>query len=129
MSIQFLETAEHVPDGLSRGASGHYPKRRFAKGMAALVLLGLLVGGSSLLYRRFVLLPQAQEQAQTQTVGVETATLPITVAANGTVEPEQLTNVSPKTSERLDSVTVAEGDAVEAGQIWPTWMILTCRDS
>ena len=46
-----------------------------------------------------------------------TATLPITVTANGTVAPEQLTNVSPKTSDRLESVTVAEGDAVEVGQI------------
>ncbi|MEO0869329.1 MAG: biotin/lipoyl-binding protein, partial [Cyanobacteria bacterium J06642_11] len=95
-----------------------YPaKHRLVQGIAGLFLFSLLVGGSYLLYRQFVLLPQQQEQAQTQTVGVETTTLPITVAANGTVEPEQLTNVSPKTSERLERVTVAEGDAVEAGQI------------
>jgi len=127
MSIQFLKTAEHVPDDASHpddsihGAPGHLPKRlpkrRFAKEIAALALLSFLAGGSYLAYRQFVLLPQEQAQAQTQTVGVETATLPITVAANGAVEPEQLTNVSPKTSERLEAVTVAEGEAVEIGQV------------
>ncbi|MEL6765225.1 MAG: efflux RND transporter periplasmic adaptor subunit, partial [Cyanobacteria bacterium J06607_6] len=91
-------------------------KHQLAQGVAGLCLCGLLTGGSYLLYRQFVLLPQQQAQAQTQTVEVETATLPITVAANGTVEAEQLTNVSPKTSERLEQVTVVEGDAVESGQ-------------
>ncbi|MEL6384911.1 MAG: efflux RND transporter periplasmic adaptor subunit [Cyanobacteria bacterium J06626_18] len=89
---------------------------RLAQGVAGLFLLSLLAGGSYLLYRQFVLLPQQQAQAQTQTVNVETTTLPITMTANGTVEAEQLTNVSPKTAERLEQVTVVEGDAVEAGQ-------------
>ena len=92
-------------------------KHQLAQGVAGLCLCGLLAGGGYLLYRQFVLVPQQQEQAQTQTVEVETATLPITVAANGTIEAEQLTNVSPKTSERLEAVTVAEGDVVEAGQV------------
>ncbi|MEM7649282.1 MAG: efflux RND transporter periplasmic adaptor subunit [Cyanobacteria bacterium P01_A01_bin.70] len=92
-------------------------KHQLAQGVAGLCLCGLVAGGGYLLYRQFVLLPQQQEQAQTQTVEVETATLPITVAANGTIEAEQLTNVSPKTSERLEAVTVAEGDVVEAGQV------------
>mgnify|MGYP001801062552 CR=1 FL=1 len=122
MSIQFLENAEPIadnlsPDDLGRDASGPWPQRRLAKSIAVLALLSFLGGSGYLLYRQFVLLPRQEEQAQTQTVGVETATLPITVAANGTVEPEQLTNVSPKTSERLDSVTVAEGESVTAGQI------------
>ena len=79
--------------------------------------LGVLTGGSYLLYRQFGLLPQQQDQAQTQTVGVEKATLPITVTANGAVEPEQLTNVGPKTSERLESVIVVEGDTVAGGDV------------
>ncbi|MEO0537228.1 MAG: efflux RND transporter periplasmic adaptor subunit [Cyanobacteria bacterium P01_A01_bin.123] len=115
--LPLLQTAERVSTSQVKIAFKYPAKHRLVQGIAGLFLLSLLTGGSYLLYRQFVLLPQQQEQAQTQTVGVETTTLPITVAANGTVEPEQLTNVSPKTSERLERVTVVEGDAVEAGQI------------
>lgn len=92
-------------------------KHRFAQGVVGLFALSILTGSSYFLYRQFVLLPQTMEQAQTRTVAVEMATLPITVTANGSVEPEQLTNVSPKSSGRLERITVSEGDAVEAGQI------------
>ncbi|MEM8809126.1 MAG: efflux RND transporter periplasmic adaptor subunit [Cyanobacteria bacterium P01_G01_bin.38] len=117
MSLKLPPTAEQVAISSVETAFKRPKKNRLVQGVAGLLVFGLLTGGSYLLYRQFVLVPQQQEQAQTRTVAVETATLPITVAANGTVEPEQLTNVSPKTSERLDRVTVAEGDAVEAGQI------------
>ena len=92
-------------------------KRRLVQGAISLLLFGLLSGGGYLLYRQFVLLPKSAEQGQTQTVAVEATTLLITVAANGMVEPEQLTNVSPKTSDRLEEVLVSEGDAVQAGDI------------
>lgn len=92
--------------------------RRFpAKGMAALLILSLLAGGSYLLYRQFFVLPQQTVAAQTKTVSVETTTLPITVSANGTVKPEQQTNVSPKSSGRLQQVIVDEGAVVKAGQV------------
>ncbi|MGD1900513.1 MAG: efflux RND transporter periplasmic adaptor subunit [Phormidesmis sp.] len=92
-------------------------KRRLVQGAAGVLFVSTVIASSYFAYRRFVLLPRAEEQAQTQTATVETTTLPITVTANGTVEPEQLTNVSPKTSERLEAVMVSEGDAVEEGEI------------
>lgn len=92
-------------------------KRRLVQSAVILLFASIVTGSSYFVYRQFVLLPQAEEQAKTQTVAVETMTLPITVTANGTVEPEQLTNVSPKTSERLEAVTVSEGDSVEDGDI------------
>ncbi|MBE9100951.1 efflux RND transporter periplasmic adaptor subunit [Vacuolonema iberomarrocanum] len=117
MSLQLSKPSEAVSASQVKTAFKHPAKYRVAKGVVSLFIFGLLTGSSYLLYRQFVLIPQQQEQAQTQTIDVETATLPITVAANGTVEPEQLTNVSPKTSERLEQVTVVEGDVVEAGQV------------
>lgn len=92
-------------------------KRRFFKGLLGILFVSVLVGGGYLIYRQFIVRSQTLEQAQTQTASVEKTTLPITVSANGTVEPEQLTNVSPKTSERLEAVTVVEGDAVQEGDI------------
>ncbi|NJR60569.1 MAG: efflux RND transporter periplasmic adaptor subunit [Cyanobacteria bacterium CRU_2_1] len=52
-----------------------------------------------------------------QTTVVKRVTLPIAIAANGTVDPKQSTNVSPKTSGRLKRLVVDEGDTVEVGQI------------
>ena len=115
MSLPLPQFSEHIPQ--AETAFKHPAKHRLVQGAVGFLMLSILTGGSYLLYRQFVVLPQQQEQAQTLTVDVETATLPITVAANGTVEPEQLTNVSPKTSERLERVTVAEGDAVEIDQV------------
>ncbi|MEL7070702.1 MAG: efflux RND transporter periplasmic adaptor subunit [Cyanobacteria bacterium J06581_3] len=112
-----MDDPKLLPADSTISVSNSPAKHRFSKGLVVLFLLAFLSGGSYLLYRQFVLLPQENEQAQTQTVGVETATLPITVAANGTVEPENLTNVSPKTSDRLEAVTVAEGESVAPGQI------------
>ena len=116
MNLRLPPTSEAVSQTPVETAFKYPQKHRIVQGVAGLCLCSLLVGSGYLLYRQFVFLPQQQEQAQTQTVRVETATLPITVAANGTVEPEQLTNVGPKTADRLEQVTVAEGDAVAAGQ-------------
>lgn len=113
----FQPSDEHLSSLPSQTILKRWKKRRWLQGAATLLLASLVTGGSYFAYRQFVLLPQTREQNQTQTVTVKTTTLPITVTANGTVEPEQLTNVSPKTSERLDAVTVSEGDAVEEGEI------------
>jgi HlyD family secretion protein len=125
MSIQLPQTSSQIAtqtaksDARSQVAiSFKYPaRRRLTQGIAGLLILILVSGGSYFLYRQFVLLPQQQKQAQTQTVDIESTTLPITVTANGSVEPEQLTNVSPKNSARLEQVSVMEGDAVEKGQV------------
>ncbi|MEO0768259.1 MAG: efflux RND transporter periplasmic adaptor subunit [Cyanobacteria bacterium J06649_4] len=112
-----LQSSEQVSSLPAQASFKHSKKRRLVQGATLLLLASLITGGSYFAYRQFVLRPQAEERSKTQTVPVETATLPITVTANGTVEPEQLTNVSPKTSERLDAVTVSEGDSIEEGEI------------
>lgn len=117
MRNQLPQPAEQV-SGFPTTALFKWPtKRRLVQGGVSLLFIGLCTGGGYFAYRQFVLLPQAIEQEKTQTIAVETTTLPITVTANGTVEPEQLTNVSPKTSERLEAVMVSEGDTVEEGEI------------
>lgn len=43
--------------------------------------------------------------------------LPITISANGTIKPERMINLSPKTSGYLKQLLVREGDRVQEGQI------------
>lgn len=75
-----------------------------------------LLAGGGYTYRQLVVNPQ-QEARKVLTARVERISLPITVAANGTIQPERLINVSPKTSGRLKSLLVKEGDRVKLGQI------------
>ncbi|MEO1392332.1 MAG: efflux RND transporter periplasmic adaptor subunit [Cyanobacteria bacterium J06634_5] len=117
MRTQLPAPVEQVSGSLTTALFKWPTKRRLVQGGASLLFIGLFTGGGYFAYQQFVLLPQAIEQEKTQTVSVATTTLPITVTANGTVEPEQLTNVSPKTSERLEAVMASEGDAVEEGEI------------
>ena len=86
------------------------------------LLLGLLVlipiiGIGYFAYNRFVVSPQQQPKNKVQTAAVERTNLTITVSANGTVQPEQTVNVSPKTAGILKQLLVKEGDAVKQGQI------------
>ncbi|MEL6603964.1 MAG: efflux RND transporter periplasmic adaptor subunit [Cyanobacteria bacterium J06614_10] len=117
MKKQLSQSAEQFSPLPTKAVYKRSAKHRLFQGAAILCLASATTAGSYFAYRQFVLLPQAEEQAKTQTVAVETTTLPITVTANGTVDPEQSTNVSPKTSERLDAVIVDEGDSVEEGEI------------
>jgi HlyD family secretion protein len=85
-------------------------------------LLGLLVlipitGAGYLAYHQFVVVPQQQAARKVQTAAVMRGNLPLTISANGTVQPEQLINVSPKTSGLLKQLLVKEGDAVRQGQV------------
>lgn len=85
-------------------------------------LLGLLISISTisvsyLAYRQFVVVPQQQAKGKVQTALVERSNLPITISANGTVQPERSVNVSPKTAGILKQLLVKEGDAVQQGQI------------
>ncbi|WNZ47619.1 efflux RND transporter periplasmic adaptor subunit [Leptolyngbya boryana CZ1] len=52
-----------------------------------------------------------------RTVTVERTDTDITISANGTVQPAQSVNVSPKSSGVLKQLLVKEGDQVEAGQV------------
>lgn len=88
--------------------------RNYTAWLVRLLLLALLTGGGWALYR--VVLHPAAVDRPVQTTPVKRSSLPITVSANGTVEPKQSTNVSPKTSGRLERILVDEGDTVTAGQ-------------
>jgi HlyD family secretion protein len=70
-----------------------------------------------LAYHQFVVVPQQQAARQVQTAAVMRGNLPLTVSANGTVQPMQLINVSPKTSGLLKQLLVKEGDAVRQGRV------------
>jgi len=84
-----------------------------------LVLFILIpIGGISyLVYNQVVTVPQQQAKNKIQTAPVERSNLTILVSANGTVQPQQSVNVSPKTSGILKQLLVKEGDAVKEGQI------------
>lgn len=85
-------------------------------------LLGLLIsipmlGVGYLAYHQFVVVPQQQAALKVQTALVQRGNLSIEISANGTVEPEQSVNVSPKTAGILKQLLVKEGDAVQQGQV------------
>ncbi|WP_199320376.1 efflux RND transporter periplasmic adaptor subunit [Leptolyngbya sp. FACHB-261] len=82
-----------------------------------LFVLAALAGGGYLVQRQMAVASRQEARRQMQTVPVERASLPITITANGTVQAEQSTNVSPKTSGRLRRLLVNEGDEVQSGQI------------
>jgi len=68
-------------------------------------------------YNQLVVVPQQQAKNKVQTAAVERISLPITVSANGTVQPQQSVNVSPKNSGILKQLLVKEGDTVQQGQV------------
>jgi HlyD family secretion protein len=76
-----------------------------------------VIGVGYLAYNQFVVVPQQQAARKVKTASVERSNLLITISANGTVQPKQLINVSPKTSGILKQLLVKEGDSVEQGQV------------
>jgi HlyD family secretion protein len=85
-------------------------------------LLGLLIsipmlGIGYLAYHQFVVVPQQQAALKVQTALVQRGNLSIEISANGTVQPEESVNVSPKTAGILKQLLVKEGDAVKQGQV------------
>ena len=92
-------------------------KIRSNKWLMGLLMLIPIVGVSYLAYRQFVIVPQQQAKSKVQTASVGRGNLPITISANGTVQPERSVNVSPKTAGILKQLLVKEGDAVEKGQV------------
>lgn len=81
-----------------------------------LLILGSLSGGGYVVYRQVATSTSQSARGKQITVPVSRETIPITIAANGTVEAKQSTNVSPKSSGRLKSLLVEEGDTVKTGQ-------------
>jgi HlyD family secretion protein len=83
----------------------------------SLVAISLTGIGSYIAYNQLVTAPQQRAQRKIQTAAVTRGNLSIVVSANGTVQPESLVNVSPKTSGVLKRLLVKEGDFVKPGQI------------
>ncbi|HEY9630381.1 MAG TPA: efflux RND transporter periplasmic adaptor subunit [Coleofasciculaceae cyanobacterium] len=92
-------------------------KQAWTRWLVGFLVLSLLAGGGYVIYRQIMVASRQQTRRQMQTIAVKRTTLPITITANGTVQPKQSTNVSPKDSGRLKSIIVEEGDSVAAGQI------------
>jgi HlyD family secretion protein len=119
-----ISNSDHIPfQGHSTQQKNVVDKKgknvlhRTQRFMIRLTLLSLLLGGSGFLVYRWVVVPRQTSDRQTQTVQVQRRSLPITVSANGTVEPERSINISPVTSGRLKELLVKEADVVQQGQI------------
>jgi HlyD family secretion protein len=95
----------------------HWSNFKVGKWVRIALLLSALAGGGVLAFRQFVVLPRLREIQQLPTDTVQRISLPVTVSANGTVEPERSINVSPKSSGVLKRLMVKEGDRVKQGQI------------
>ncbi|NJM71632.1 MAG: efflux RND transporter periplasmic adaptor subunit [Scytonema sp. RU_4_4] len=89
---------------------------RIPKWLVGFLVLGFLLGGGYLGVRQFMMAQRQELQRRIQTAVVERTNLPVTISANGTVQPERSTNVSPKTSGVLKKLLVKEGDRVQEGQ-------------
>jgi HlyD family secretion protein len=82
-----------------------------------ILILTPIAGISYFVYNQVVTVPQQQAKNKVQTALVERSNLEIIVSANGTVQPQQSVNVSPKTAGILKQLLVKEGDAVKQGQV------------
>lgn len=82
-----------------------------------LLVLGLFAGGSYAAYSYITTAQQQEMRRRVQAATVERVSLPISISANGTVQPQQSVNVSPKGSGVLKELLVKEGDRVRVGQV------------
>ncbi|MBV8884735.1 MAG: efflux RND transporter periplasmic adaptor subunit [Chroococcidiopsidaceae cyanobacterium CP_BM_RX_35] len=94
-----------------------FGKNRITRLLLGLIILGLAAGGGLTTYRQVILTPRLEARRRAQTVPVERVSIPVTVSANGTVQPERSTNISPKTAGLLKSRLVDAGDQVKQGQV------------
>src|SRR5512136_1019072 len=83
------------------------------KWLLGLLVLSLLAGGSYVGYTQIAATQRQEARRRIQTVTVERIDVPVSISANGTVQPELSVNVSPKTSGVLKELLVKEGDRVE----------------
>lgn len=82
-----------------------------------LLIAGTVGVGSYFGYNQYTATQRQASRRRVQTVNVDRADAAITIAANGTIQPAQSVNVSPKNSGVLKQLLVKEGDRVESGQI------------
>ncbi|MBN8560355.1 MAG: efflux RND transporter periplasmic adaptor subunit [Leptolyngbya sp. UWPOB_LEPTO1] len=81
------------------------------------IAIGLVSVGGYFAYTLYLGSQKQESQRRVRTVTVERTDTDITISANGTVQPAQSVNVSPKSSGVLKQLLVKEGDQVEAGQV------------
>lgn len=87
------------------------------KWVLGLLILGLIAGGGLIAYNQITNAQRQETRRRVQTATAERVSLPVTISANGVVQPTQSVNVSPKTSGVLKRLLVKEGDRVTTGQI------------
>ena len=85
--------------------------------LLVLLVLGLLGTGGYLAYNQYTISQRQEARKRQQTATAERLNLPVTISANGTVQPERSVNMSPKSSGILKRLLVKEGDRVQEGQI------------
>ena len=90
-AIEPESTEVQPPRGLDRLRSN--------KWLMGLVMLIRIMGVRYFAYRQVVIVAQQQAKSKVQTAPVGRGNLPITISANGTVQPERSVNVSPKRPE------------------------------
>lgn len=98
------------------------PKKSFLgrwKWRIGIILILALVGGGGYYAYTQMVAPASQQgsRKRDRVISIKRTDLPIIVTANGTIQPEKSINVSPKSSGRLKSLLVKEGQSVTAGQI------------
>jgi HlyD family secretion protein len=98
------------------------PKKSFIgrwKWRLGIILILALVGGGGYYAYTQMIAPTSQQgsRKRDRVISIKRTDLPIIVTANGTIQPEKSINVSPKSSGRLKSLLVKEGQSVTAGQI------------
>jgi HlyD family secretion protein len=94
-----------------------WSKLRANKWLLGLLLSISTLGVGYLAYRQFIVVPKQQAALKVQTAPVQRGNLTIAISANGTVQPEESVNVSPKTAGILKQLLVKEGDTVQQGQV------------
>jgi HlyD family secretion protein len=90
-------------------------KSKISKWLLGFLALFLLISGSYLIFRQ--LKATQQEASRPKPIAVEQSNLKVTVSANGTIEPAQSVNVSPKKTGILKELLVEVGESVTKGQI------------
>ena len=91
-------------------------KRPWFRWLIILVVLGGIGWGGYYAYTQMTT-PPKESRRRSRTIEVKRVDLPIIVTANGSIQPEQSINVSPKTSGRLKQLLVKEGDRVRQDQV------------